>query len=166
MMPGLGWINDGLLMDWGAVIGGSLMDNSSLLLGLDRRCSPVRPNSSILRRGAIGSLKKLDGRSAEGKLVRRLECELLAHIGHEPSVAERLLIDQIIKLRLLLDVLGGKIMDGTFTDLDRRCFGAAHNAIRLALKEIGLKPTVSGKPADPLADIRRTLASRRQEAAK
>jgi len=63
-------------------------------------------------------------------------------------------------------VLGGKIMDGTFTDLDRRCFGAAHNAIRLALKEIGLKPTVSGKPADPLADIRRTLASRRQEAAK
>jgi len=114
----------------------------------DRR-SPVRPHSRILTRGAIGSLRKLDGRSPEGRLVRRLEGELLAHLGHEPSVAERLLVDQIVKLRLLLDALGERMMEGTFTDLDRRCFGSAHNALRLALREIGLKPAPSGnRPAD------------------
>ena len=40
-------------------------------------------------------------------------------------------------------------MNGNFTDLDRRCFGAAHNAIRLALREIGLKPTAqANQPLD------------------
>ena len=34
--------------------------------------------------------------------------EFLAHSGHEPSIAERLLVDQIIKLRLLLDTGPGK----------------------------------------------------------
>ena len=125
------------------------MTGSSPLRSLFDRHSPVRPNSKILRRGAIGSLRQLDGRSAEGRLVRRLEGELLAHIGHEPSIAERLLVDQIVKLRLLLDALGEKMMNGSFTDLDRRCFGAAHNAIRLALREIGLKPTAqTNQPLD------------------
>lgn len=125
------------------------MTGSSPLRSLFDRHSPVRPNSRILRRGAIGSLGKLDGRSAQGRLVRRLEGELLAHLGHEPSIAERLLIDQIVKLRLLLDALGEKMMNGSFTDLDRRCFGAAHNAMRLALREIGLKPASSrNQPLD------------------
>jgi len=125
------------------------MTRSSPLRSLFDRHSPVRPNSKILRRGAIGSLRQLDGRSAQGRLVRRLEGELLAHIGHEPSIAERLLVDQIVKLRLLLDALGERMMDGTFSDLDRRCFGAAHNAIRLALREIGLKPTAQAWWARP-----------------
>jgi hypothetical protein len=125
------------------------MTRSSPLRSLFDRHSPVRPNSKILRRGAIGSLRQLDGRSAQGRLVRRLEGELLAHIGHEPSIVERLLVDQIVKLRLLLDALGEKMMNGSFSDLDRRCFGAAHNAIRLALREIGLKPTAqANQPLD------------------
>jgi hypothetical protein len=52
-----------------------------------------------LHRGAIGSLGKLDGRSAEGRVVRQLEAELTEHVGGSPSVAQKLLIERIIKMR-------------------------------------------------------------------
>jgi hypothetical protein len=49
-------------------------------------------------RGALGDLA--DGRSAIGKFVRRLEAELIDHLGHDPSVVERLLIERVVRVQL------------------------------------------------------------------
>jgi hypothetical protein len=74
-----------------------------------------------------------------------LEAELVAHVGGKPSITERLIIDQAIKARLQLDALGDKLVAGNFTDHDRRVFGALLNALRLNLRELGLKPASSSR---------------------
>jgi hypothetical protein len=101
----------------------------------------VRPYSRILDRGAIGSLGKLDGRSAQGRLVRHLEAELVAHIGGNPTIAQRLLIERVIKMRLQLDALDMKLMNGGWTAHDTRTYGGLANAYRLTIRMLdNMKP--------------------------
>ncbi len=46
------------------------------------------PYSRTLRRGAIRD--NIDGRSIEGRLIRDLEAQLIAHLGGAPSIVQRL----------------------------------------------------------------------------
>ena len=102
----------------------------------DRR--RLGPYSKRLHRGAIGYL--VDGRSAEGRFIRNLEAELVAHVGGSPTIAQRLLVDRIIKVRLQLDALDDKLTSGDWTAHDQRTYGALLNAQRLCLRELGLGP--------------------------
>src|SRR5438094_9855075 len=104
------------------------------------------PYSRRLHRGAIGDL--VDGRSAQGRFIRHLEAELTAHVGGLPSIAQKLLIDRIIRLRLQLDALDRKLASGDWTPHDARTYGGILNAHRLALREIGIRP--AAKPAPTL----------------
>ena len=99
---------------------------------------PVGPYSRRLQRGSLGDL--YDGRSVEGRFIRHLERELLAHCGGSPSIVERLLIDRVIRIRLQLDALDGKLATGSWTPHDARTFGGLQNAMRLCLRELGRKP--------------------------
>ena len=65
----------------------------------------IGPYSRRLRRGAIGGLIEIDGRSAEGRFVRHLEAEITAHVGGDPSIIQKLLIERLIKIRCQLDRL-------------------------------------------------------------
>src|ERR1700693_1164907 len=104
------------------------------------------PYSRALRRGAIGD--SLDGRSAEGRLIRDMERQLTEHVGGSPSVTQRLLIERIIKLRLRLDAFDRRLAEGTnWTALDDRTFGGCLNAYRLALRELGMAPAAA-RPLD------------------
>ena len=47
----------------------------------------VMPHCRALRRGVIGDA--IDGRSKEGKFLRRCEAELVAHVGSSPSFAQK-----------------------------------------------------------------------------
>jgi hypothetical protein len=96
------------------------------------------PYSRRLQRGAIGDL--VDGRSALGRFIRHLEAELSAHVGGAPSIAQRLLIDRVIRLHLQLDGLDAKLAGGDWTAHDGRTYGGALNAIRLCLRELGMQP--------------------------
>src|SRR4030081_3311207 len=100
----------------------------------DRR--RLGPYSKRLHRGAIGYL--VDGRSAEGRFIRNLEAELVAHVGGSPTIAQRLLVDRIIKVRLQLDALDNKLTSGDWTAHDQRTYGALLNAQRLCLRELSL----------------------------
>ena len=102
----------------------------------DRR--RVGPYSRKLQRGAIGDC--VDGRSAEGRFIRDLERQLVDHVGGSPSVTQRLLIERIIKIKLQLDELDGKLTSGDWTAHDQRTYGALLNAQRLCLRELGLGP--------------------------
>jgi hypothetical protein len=111
----------------------------------------VGPYSRKLRRGAIGA--SVDGRSAEGRFIRDLERQLVDHVGGEPSVLQRLLIDRLVKVRLQLDALDDKLAAGNWTPHDQRTYGALLNALRLTAREIGLQPAAVKGPnlADYLA---------------
>lgn len=98
---------------------------------------PIGPHSRRFRRGVIGD--SVDGRSAIGRLIRRLETELVAHVGGHPTIVERLLIERAIRLYLRLDLLEQKAASGNWTDVDGRTYGGCLNAFRLTCRELGLK---------------------------
>jgi hypothetical protein len=113
------------------------------------RCTITR-YSRQFDRGAIGALA--DGRSATGKFIRRLEAELIDHLGHEPSVVERLLLERVVRVRLQLEAFDLRIAAGeTLTPHDGRVYGALLNSLRLTCRDLGLRPTPTRPPT--LADI-------------
>jgi hypothetical protein len=110
-----------------------------------KRTRRLGPYSKRLTRGVIGDL--YDGRSTEGRFCRDLEKQLIDHIGGSPSIAQRLLIDRIVKIRLQLDMLDQKLLSPAFTDLDRRVFGALQHSFRLCLQQLGMKSIPPPEPS-------------------
>lgn len=87
-----------------------------------------------------------DGRSTEGRFIRQLEAELIAHVGGNPSVTQRLLIERCIAIRVQLGLFDEKLRAGAWTSHDARTFGGLHSALRLALRELGSKPAPAKQP--------------------
>lgn len=110
---------------------------------------PLGPHCRALRRGVIGDA--IDGRSREGKFLRKCEAELLAQTGGEPSFAQRLLIRRIARAMLKLELFDAKMAGDDWTDHDARTYGGLSNALRLMLRELGLKAAPVAKP-NPLVD--------------
>jgi hypothetical protein len=100
---------------------------------------------------ARGSLGEADGRSREGRFLRQVETELTRHVGGEPSFAQKMLIRRAARAMLRLELLDEKMASGSWTDHDSRTFGGLNNALRLCLRELGVK-AVAHKPANPLAE--------------
>ena len=101
------------------------------------------PHCRALRRGVIGDA--IDGRSREGKFLRKCEAELVAQVGGQPSFAQRLLIRRIARAMLKLEMFDAKMVGGSWTDHDARTFGGISNSLRLMLRELGLKPDAGGR---------------------
>jgi hypothetical protein len=106
------------------------------------------PHCRALKRGVIGDA--IDGRSCEGKFLRKCEAELVAQVGGTPSFAQRLLIRRIARAMLKLEMFDAKMTAGTWTDHDARTCGGLTNALRLMLRELGLKPAAA--PSRTLRD--------------
>jgi hypothetical protein len=117
----------------------------------------VGPYSRRLRRGAIGD--SVDGRSAEGRFIRDLERQLIAHVGGVPTIAQKLLIDRIVKCTMQIDALDRKLADGDWTDHDARTHGGLINRQRLLLREIGLQPATPKPPS--LAEVTARIIAER-----
>ena len=97
----------------------------------------IGPHSRTFGRGSAGDT--INGRSREGKFLRRIESELTAQVGGQPSFAQQLLIRRIAKATLRLELFDEKLAGGSWTDNDARTFGGLSNALRLMLRELGLK---------------------------
>ena len=87
------------------------------------------PHCRALRRGVIGDA--LDGRSREGRFLRKCEAELVARVGGSPSFAQTLLIRRIARATLKLEMFDAKMSANcgqTTTPGPRRDqqFAAAH----------------------------------------
>lgn len=52
---------------------------------------------------AYKPLRKLDKRTREAKLAQTLRAALENHIGGSPSIAQKLLIDQIVSLKICIE---------------------------------------------------------------
>jgi hypothetical protein len=116
------------------------------------------PHCRALGRGVIGDA--IDGRSREGKFLRKCEAELIAHVGGAPSFTQRLLIRRAARAMLKLELFDAKMTADTWTDHDARTFGGLSNSLRLMLRELGMKPPKTAKPPS-IAEI---VARHRQAA--
>ena len=93
------------------------------------------------------TLLKLDQRTKEAALIRRIRDELIEHVGGQPSVAQRLTIDRLAVVTLRLSLFDQKLAsDQPVTDHDSRVYAALHNAHRLLIKEIGMRATPAPQP--------------------
>jgi hypothetical protein len=114
-------------------------------------CTPKRrvgPYCRAISRGAIG---EINGRSPEGKFLRRCEAELVEHLGGRPTFAQALIIRRATRAMLQLEKLDSKLASGNWTDHDARTYGGLSNTLRLCLRELGLRPPAP-TPTSPLAE--------------
>ena len=116
------------------------------------RAASKRPNRAYSRILAGGAGGTANGNTREGRFVKAMERELLAQIGGEPTFTQRLLIRRVTKMMALAERLDEKLTTGdTWTPHDARTFGGLNNAIRVALRDLGLKPVGKPKAPSPLA---------------
>jgi hypothetical protein len=113
------------------------------------RIAPISPHCRALRRGSLGD--SIDGRSREGKFLRKCEVELVAQIGGEPSFAQSLLIRRAARAMLQLELLDQRMASDNWSSHDARTQGGLNNAVRLCLRELGVKAAPVPKPS-PLAE--------------
>ena len=108
-------------------------------------------------------MTEIDGRSAEGRFCRHLEAELTAHVGGNPTIVQKLLIDRMIKIRLQLDLLDDRLKRGEWNPHDSRTYGGLIHALRLTGRELGLKSAAAKPPS--LADHLARRAAEREGSA-
>jgi len=111
----------------------------------------MREVKSALGPYSAAVAKGLDGRTTAGRLARQLERELVAHCGGNPSIVQKLLIGRVVRIQAQINALDRKLETGSWTDHDARTLGGLQNALRLSLRELGLK-AASDRPAR-LADV-------------
>jgi hypothetical protein len=109
------------------------------------------PYSRSIDRGAVGGL--IDGRSREGRLLRQYERQLLDHVGPNPSVTQRCLIQRAARLALHLELMDERSLarDHVFTEHDHHYYVSWSNALARHLTRLGLEPAAAKVPS--LADL-------------
>jgi hypothetical protein len=128
----------------------SITDHREVKAGSPKGPRRLGAYSRVLERGAIGD--SLDGRSREGRFLRAIEGELTRGRRASLTIEERLLLRRVAKMLLQAELLDEKLAKGEFTPHDVRVYGALNNAIRLGLREIGLKSKAADKATPSLAD--------------
>ena len=114
----------------------------------------VGPYSKAIRLGAGHSV---DGRSRAGKLLRRVEAELLAQIPGEPTFAQKLLCRRAARAVWMLDELDMKLVEGrNWNACDSNTQGGLSNSLRLILRDLGIKAA----PARPKPTLSSYLSSK------
>lgn len=117
--------------------------------------SPITPRSSPV------VLAKLDQRTREARLMRETRADLVRHVGGNPSVTQKLLIDQACQLTLRLALMDRKLAEaGDQSEHDIRTYTTWCNALTRTLVRIGLK----GAP-ERVPTLKDYLASRAADAA-
>jgi hypothetical protein len=120
-----------------------------------KRERPVKPDS-VTPLTPRHRLRRVDGRSHEGKFLKTTQDALVAHLGgaDRVSVAQLILIERCALDLLRLELLDTKAAHGQLTEFDARIMHALRNSTRLTLRTLGLKgaPENGGKTAGQLLD--------------
>jgi hypothetical protein len=93
----------------------------------------------------------IDGRSREGRFLTAYERQLLDHIGSNPSVTQRCLIQRAARLALHLELMDERSLAGdhVFTQHDHNHYVSWSNSLARMLTRLGLQSApASGKTLD------------------
>lgn len=104
-------------------------------------------------------MSKIDGRSADGRFLRRVRAELAEHVGGKPSATQHALIDRIAWLRLRIAAMESTTpAGGQMNECATRTYLAWTGTLSRMLRDLG--PPVAAKSAKrTLADIRADRAA-------
>ncbi|MBW4022013.1 MAG: hypothetical protein HIU92_02580 [Proteobacteria bacterium] len=98
------------------------------------------------------ALAKMDGRSSEARLMRKIRNDLVAHVGGKPSVTQSMLIERIVNLSLRVATMDRKFTAmGTMTEHDTATYLAWSSSLSRLLRELGLKGPAPKAPT--LAEV-------------
>jgi hypothetical protein len=97
---------------------------------------------------------RLDGRTKEARLMRRVRAELTEFVGGNPDVIQQRLIDRAVILTLRCAQLDAQIIAGVELGQHASNFALAwNNALRRTLAQLGIKPkSGEGSRAPPSLD--------------
>ena len=94
------------------------------------------------------SMAKIDGRSPEGRFLRRVRLELAGYVGGKPSATQHALIDRIAWLRLRIAAMDARTASTKqMTELDSRTYLAWVGSLSRLMRELG--PEVQSADAKP-----------------
>ena len=126
-------------------------DRPGIGAGSRSGCAGIGPYSRVIDRGAVGGL--IDGRSREGRFLRRYERMLTDHVGGNPSIVQRALISRGARLALHLELMDERSLAGdhVFTVHDHNHYISWSNALARLLGRLGLKAAADKPPT--LADL-------------
>jgi len=107
------------------------------------------PHSRVIDRGAVGGL--IDGRSREGRFLRRYETMLLEHCGTRPSIVQKALCSRAARLALHLELMDERTLAGDheFTTHDHMHYVSWSNALARLLARLGLEPAAATNTKPP-----------------
>jgi hypothetical protein len=94
------------------------------------RISPYSPSTM---------LAKLDGRTKEARLLAKVRDDLIRHVGGQPTVTQRHVIERVAWLSLRCALLDRKMATGSFSPHDNREFLACSGALTRLLTKLGFK---------------------------
>ncbi|BAI00778.1 hypothetical protein [Acetobacter pasteurianus] len=103
------------------------------------------------------SLKKLDGRSKEARLLKDVRSALVDHVGGAPSVTQLALIDRAAWLTLHMAMMDSHMLaGGAPAERDARQYLAWANTLTRTMRSLGLDkaPAVARGLDDLLAERR------------
>ena len=99
------------------------------------------------------ALSKLDGRTREARIKRKVCADLTAHLGGMPSATQRAIIERCAVLTMQLALLDAKHAAGDMGERDTRQYLAWTNTLTKLLRHLGMKGAAERAPslADHLA---------------
>ena len=106
---------------------------------------------------------RVNGNSAEGRFLAKVERELIAEIGGNPTCSQTLLIKRCSMAMLRLQLLDEKMASGSWTGHDGRMYGGLSNNLRLLLRELNAVAVTKGKAKAP--DDLHAIVARHSKAA-
>lgn len=99
-------------------------------------------SSRLRARGAV------DGRSREGRFLAAVRDDLTAHLGGNPSAAQRLMIDNAASLALRIALSDEALANGgEFAAHAGRTFLALANSLSRTLRALGLNASATAPPS-------------------
>jgi hypothetical protein len=95
------------------------------------------------------TLAKLDGRTKEATLMRRVRAELIEHVGGNPSAIQRALIERAVILSLRVAQIDAQFLaEGKTPTLHDANFAIAwNNSLRRTLVALGVDPVTAKPPS-------------------
>jgi hypothetical protein len=116
--------------------------------------TPLGPYSHPL------ALSKRDGRTREARLMRDTRAALTAHVGGNPSVTQRLLIDRAVQLTIRVATMDRKFAETEVqTEHDSRTYLAWTGSLSRILRDLGLQGVAPDEHLTPAERHRRWVAS-------
>jgi hypothetical protein len=98
-------------------------------------------------------LAKVDGRTREGRLLKRVRADLTAHLGGAPSITQRMVIERAAALTLKLALLDAANPDAFFDEHASNYYLAWSNSLERCLRQLGLQPSQAMPTEQTLAEF-------------